>query len=222
MHLMRSLALITLLGLSASCQPAERPAPTLDVIFAVESDPGVRLAGARVLVDGKPVGETDFAGVVKAKVSGQAGQQLTVEHDCPDDHVAPSEAKLLRLRNFERVGDPGAGSLEVTLRCPPSERLAVFIMRAKNGANLPVLLDGQSVGKTNASGVAHFSTSAIPGTDFVVELDTGNHPHLSPQRPTHLVTLPDADEIFVLTQSFDVPKGARRRAPRRKKITKIE
>jgi hypothetical protein len=37
-----------------------------------------------------------------------------------------------------------------------------------------------------------------------------------------MVTLPDADEIFVINQAFDVEKEARRRRRRRTRITKIE
>ena len=99
---------------------------------------------------------------------------------------------------------------------------AGIIVRAKKGANLPVLLDGQIVAQTNASGVAQFSTSAVPGTDFIVELDTRNQPKLRPQRPSHLMTLPDANEVFVVNQSFDVRKEPKRRGSRRSRITKIE
>lgn len=222
MSLMRTLILLVTVGVATSCQATPAPAPAIDMVFAVESDPGLRLGQARISVDGRVLGETDSKGLLRTKVYGRPGQQLRVEHDCPDGHDAPPEAKLLRLRSFEGLGEHDLGALEITLKCRPQQRLAVFIVRAKKGANLPVLLDGQIVAQTNASGVAQFSTSAVPGTDFIVELDTRNQPKLRPQRPSHLMTLPDANEVFVVNQSFDVRKEPKRRGSRRSRITKIE
>jgi len=214
--------LIVAAGVSASCRAPSAPAPAIDVVFAAESDPGVRLSQVRVAIDGQSAGETDSNGLVRTKIDGKHGQRFRVEHDCPHGHVTPSAPKFLRLRSFARVGEFQSEALRITLRCQPEERHAVFIVRAKDGANLPVLLNGQSVARTNTSGVAHFSTSAPPGTDFIVELDTGSRPQLSPQRPKHLRTLSDADEIFVVNQSFNVRKATRRLGRQRTRITKIE
>jgi hypothetical protein len=147
---------------------------------------------------------------------------LRIEHDCPDGHEAPSKPKILRLRRFEAFDGSEPDAMEITLRCEPTKRLAAFIVRAKNGPDLPVHLNGERVALTNGSGVAHFSTRGAPGTDYTVELDTREHPQLLPQLPTHLFTLPDADEVFVLNQSFDVKSEPRRRGHRRARITKIE
>jgi hypothetical protein len=128
----------------------------------------------------------------------------------------------MRLHSFDRVGESQSGALKVTLKCQPEKRLAVFIVRAKNGANLPVLLDRRSVAQTNHEGIAQFSTLAPPGTDFTIELDTASRPWLTPQHPTQLRTLPDADEIFIIDQSFDLRKAPPRRRRPRSRITKIE
>jgi len=214
--------LIVAAGVWVSCRPPSAAAPAIEVVFAAESDPGLRLSNVHVAIDGQSVGKTDSNGLVRTKIDGKDGQRFRVEHDCPRGHVAPSAPKFLTLRSFERVAEYQSGALRITLRCQPEERHAVFIVRARNGADLPVLLNGQSVARTNPAGVAHFSTSASPGTDFIVELDTRSRPQLSPQRPKHLRTLPDADEIFVVNQSFDLRKAPRRRGRQRTRITKIE
>lgn len=206
----------------ASCQPRSAPVPAIEVVFAVESDPGLRLGDVHVALEGETLGKTDSNGLLRAKVDGKPGQRFRVAHVCPAGHVAPSGPKFLRLRRFDGVGESQPEALKITLRCKPEKRLAVFIVRAKNGVDLPVLLNGQTVAQTNSSGVAQFSTSARPGTDFVVEIDTRSRPQLSPQRPTHLRMLPDADEIFVVHQSFEHPKAPRRRRRPRTRITKIE
>jgi hypothetical protein len=206
----------------AACEGSPNAASSFAVVFVVESDPGVRLNRAYVFADGKPMGETDSNGRVQAKIDGQLGQRLRIEHDCPDGHEAPSEPKILRLRRFEGIQASGPLAMEITLRCRPMKRLAAFVVRAKNGPELPVLLDGKSATRTNGSGVAHFSVWGVAGTEYMIELDTREHPRLLPRSPMHLFALPDADEIFVVNQSFDVEGESPRKRHRRTRITKIE
>jgi len=206
----------------ASCErppAAERP---FSVVFVVESDPGVRLPRTHVFVDGEPVGESNSDGWIDTKINGQLGQQLRISYECPDGHEAPSELKTLRLRKFEGVHRSQPHAMEITLRCRPLKRLAAFVVRASKGPDLPVLLDGERVARTNGWGVAHFSVRGAPGTEYTVELGTAEHPELLPRSPTHLFNLPDADEIFVINQVFNVEKKPRRRGRRRTRITKIE
>ncbi len=206
----------------ASCEGPPNAARPFAVVFAIESDPGVRLPRTHVFVDGKRVGESDAAGLLRTQIYGQPGQRRRIAHDCPEGHEAPPEPKILRLRKFEGIDSSGPLAMEITLRCRPMKRLAAVIVRAKNGSGLPVLLDGESVARTNGSGVAHFSVRGAAGTEYTVELDTGERPRLLPQFPTQLITLPDADEIFVVNQSFDVRKEPGHRGHRRARIIKIE
>lgn len=204
-----------------SCARPTSAERTFSIVFVIESDPGVRLRATPVFIDGDHVGESDSNGLVRATVRGESRRRLRIEHDCPDGHEAPSPRRTLRLREFEGLdGEPVA--MEITLRCEPTHRLAAFVIRAKNGADLPVLLNGEQVARTNGSGVAHFSVRALPGADYKVELDARERPSVLPGLPMRLFTQPDADEIFVINQSFEVKSDPRRRGPRRARITKIE
>lgn len=222
MSLRRRWLLIIAFGVWVACQSPSASPPAVEVVFAVQSDPGLPLSKVHVFVDGQAVGQTDANGLVRTNIDGKQVRRFKVEHDCPDGHLAPAAPKFVRLRSFDPVADTQSEALRITLKCQPEERQAVFIVRANNGADLPVLLNGQTVARTNPSGVAHFSASAPPGTDFIVELDTGSRPQLIPQRPKHWRTLPDADEIFVVNQSFELRKTPRRRGRQRTRITKIE
>ena len=206
----------------ASCETQPNSAQPFSVIFVVESDPGVRLRRTHVSIDGDPAGASDSNGLVRTQIYAVPGQRLSIQHDCPDWHEAPPEPKILRLRRFEGVEGSEPAPMQITLSCEPTERLAAFIVRAKTGPGLPVLLNGEPVARTNGSGVAHFSTRAAAGTDYTVELDTREHPQLLPQLPMRLFTLPDAHEIFVFNQSFEVKSESRRRSGHRTRITKIE
>ncbi len=216
---------VTVILTSAALASCERPTAIeqpFAVVFVVESDPGVRLPQTPIFVDGEPMGESNSDGRLDTQIYGRSGQQLRISHDCPHGHEAPPEPKTLRLRKFEGVDGAQAHAMEITLRCRPLKRLAAFVVRASNGPDLPILLDGERVARTSALGVAHFSTRGAPGTEYTVELETGERPRLLPRSPTHLVTLPDADEIFVINQAFSAERETRRRARRRPRITKIE
>ena len=217
----RTIVFLSAVALASCERPPEAERP-FAVVFVVESDPGVRIPRARVFIDGVPVGETDSNGRVDAQINGQSGQQLGISHDCPDGHDAPSERKAFRLRKFEGVDRSRPPTMEITLTCRPLKRLAAFVVRASDGPDLPILLDGELVARTNGSGVAHFSIRGAPGTEYIVELETRERPRLRPRSPTHLFTLPDADEIFVINQAFDPEKEPRRRGRRPTRITKIE
>ncbi|MGB8332653.1 MAG: hypothetical protein WCE62_21190 [Polyangiales bacterium] len=215
-------AIVLVATMLVSCGRAAGTARMFTVLFVAESDPGVRLAGVHVSADGKPMGKTDSDGRLRARIHSEPDQPVRIEHRCPDGHAEPAQPKVLRLRKFEGVSDSYLLPMEITLRCRPNKRLAVFVIRAKNGPDLPVLLDGESVTRTNPSGVAHLSAWGTAGTEYSIQLDTSEHPRLLPKSPTHQVTLPDAHEIFVVNQSFEVAKEPARRGRRRARIIRIE
>jgi hypothetical protein len=205
-----------------SCGEYPATARPFSLVFVVESDPGIRLEGVRIFANGTPMGETDSDGLVRARIRSRVGQPLRVEHDCPDGHEEPSRPKALRLWQFEGIDPSASRGMEITLRCRPTIRLAAFIVRAKNGPHLPVLLDGEKVTQTNASGIAHFSARAAAGTEYTIQLDTREQPRLRPKSPMHLFILPNADEIFVVNQTFDLENEPARPGRPRARIIKIE
>lgn len=222
MPLTRPYVLIAAAGVLASCHARFSPESAIEVVFEVASDRGLRLSNVPVELEGKALGNTNSNGVLRAKIDGKPGQRLRVECVCPPGHTEGAVPKFFRIRPLNGIGESQRGALKVTLRCKLEKRLAVFIVRANNGAGLPVLLNGHTVAHTNSEGVAQFSASAPPGTDFVVKLDTQGQPDLIPQHPTHLRMLSDADDIFVVHQSFDHQKVPLPRKRRRMRITKIE
>lgn len=222
MPLTRRSVVIVVVGTILSCSGSGGPEQLFPIAFVAESDPGVPLAQVEVLVDGASIGETLADGRLQTTISGPGGKRIRIEHRCPDGYNLPSNPKSFTLREFQSIEASPSTPMEITLKCPPQQRLAVFIVRATNGAGLPVLLDGAIVAKTNSSGVARFSTAGVPGTEYLVELDATGRPRLLPRRPKHLRTLPDANEIFVVNQAFDFRQERRPRRKERARINKIE
>lgn len=205
---------------SAGCEEAAPLPSGLGLAISVEADPGVYLSGIPVRVDGDPVGRSDSNGMLLVNLRGSPGRVIRFEYDCPEGHRAPARPQELRLRRYEhgKLTSP----IEVSLTCRPEARLAVFVVRATNGPNLPVSLNGEVAARTNGVGVAHFSKLAPAGTEFLIRLDAEEYPSLLPQNASHLVALSDSDEIFVIDQAFE--GGKKRAAARgaRRRILKIE
>ena len=206
---------------SFGCHEAASTPPSVPIVVSVEADPGVYLSGVPVRVDGELLGRSDSDGQLRTELRGHAGRLFRLEHDCPEGHKALQDTAELRLRRY--ADSRRAPPIEVKLTCRPEARLAVFVVRAANGPDLPVLLNGEVVARTNETGVAHFSELVPAGTEMLVQLDAREHPSLHPNTSSHLVTLPDFDELFLITRSFE-KTGKSGQAPRRARprIIKIE
>lgn len=220
--LARALSVILGAVSAASCSEPALGMQTAVLDFAVESDPGNPLAGVWIVADAQPIGRSDDAGSLQVTIARKLGTPVRIEHDCPDGYRDPIRPKIVRLRDYRSVGAASVPAIEIRLRCPPIDRTAVIIVRAQDGADLEVLLDNRHASRTNSEGVAHIWTTAPPGTELSVQLDTSARPRLMPRSPRRLLTMPDADEVFVISQHFERSPRPSVRRPQRRRIIKIE
>lgn len=207
--------LFVLLPLGA-CEE-ERPVPTHRVTFTARSD-DEPLAGVRIVADGRPLGETGEDGQLRVDLPGREGQAVAVSAQCPAGHRAPEQLPLLTLRTFRGL-DPAAAErgIEMSIACPPAERTAAVVIRTgDDGADLPILMGGREVARTDESGVAHLVMQLRPHTSFRLQIDTSEEENLRPQNPGATFSVPDDDEIFLYDQPFQVERPRRRWRPRRR------
>lgn len=212
-------SLALLLGASTACHDGSRTGRPVPLEIAVHADPGTPLAAVPIRVDGESVGVTGSDGTLRIPVVGEPGHVLRIAHDCPVNHRAPREAELLRIRRYDQ---DRSAPIEIKLECRPLTRIAVFVVRAKNGAHLPVRVNDELVATTNSFGVAHFSTRGRPGSEYLVELDASGDPTLLPHSVVTQFRLPDANELFVVTPSFQAADPLRKAHRRQRRIIKIE
>jgi len=191
----------------------ERPEPPFRVTFLAESD-GEPLAATRIIADGNVIGETGRRGLLRVDLRGREGQAVSVNAQCPEGFRPPAQLPLLTLRRFRGL-DPATAErgIEMTIECPPGERVAALVVRAGGQPDLPVLMRGREIGRTDASGAAHLVFRMRPNTSFRVQLDTSQREDLRPQNPGQTFAVPDNDEILVFDQPFEVQ--TKRRPPRR-------
>jgi hypothetical protein len=210
------LALLPVLG----CQEPETMTPRHAVTISVESTPGTPLPGVEFDVDGTVIGLSDQHGLIHTMLEGREGTTIDIHHTCPEGTTSESDTKSLALISFQSV-DPSANAsgLQMTVRCTPNERSIAFIINADGFANLPVLIDGDEVARTDESGLAHILMDSLPNRNFQVQIATADFDRLRPENPQRVFTLGLEPEIFVYTPGFTelppprVRRRRRRRAP---------
>ncbi len=193
---------------AAACRSA--PRTEFPVTFtAVADEP---LAGVEVrLQSGKPLGTTGADGVLRVVLAAREGTKVPFRVQCPEGYRPPREMPVLTLRQLTGADPRASGpSLDVSIQCPPAERVAALVVRA-NQPDLPVLAEGREVARTDRDGIAHALVSLPPNSTFRVVIDTSSNARLRPQNPATTLTLPDADEIFTIDQAL-VEEGPGREA----------
>jgi hypothetical protein len=189
-------------------QPA-RETVSLSVLFTAESDPGLPLAGVRVLVGGEDRGVTGEDGSLRTVIEDRDGARVAVAITCPDGHRPGRTTEDLVVRPFLTLS--GADDhLRYPLQCTPTARRVAVLVRADGRADLPVMIAGREVARTDAAGAAQLVLAMAPGSAFRVSLDTSADPRLRPAEPTRTFTVGDRDEIVVFDQVFEQQRASRR------------
>ncbi|MEM9068501.1 MAG: hypothetical protein AAGE52_08340 [Myxococcota bacterium] len=196
--------------------PQQSTVSSFTVTFATEADEGVPLSGVAVSANGANVGASDDDGLVQTMLRGPDGAEVQITYECPEGYHQPEGAKTLRLHHFQALDPTVQTGLHMNLGCVPLQRQAVFVVRTGK-ADLPVLLDGQEVARTNEAGVAHIIRTADANTDFRLKIDTTGNPRLRPQEPGMQFRLEGHDEVFTWDQSFEEERAPTRRRRRRRR-----
>ena len=214
---MRTLTYMTavaLLSLVFSGCAEGGPTPSYPFSFNAYAD-GQPLQGVQIIAAGDPLGTTDETGNLMVTLTGPEGAAVPLTVRCPDGYRSPAGQRPLRLQRFTAlVAGTEENAISRQIDCPPSERNAAVVVRASGFADLPVTIRGREVARTDASGVAHFSTPLAPNGQLRLIIDTSSRPELRPQNPESTIRMPDRDEIFMIDQVLELAEEPRRRRRR--------
>lgn len=184
---------------------------TIDV--RVRTDVGDAVPGATITLDALMRGVTDATGALRVELSGVVGQRVPVDVTCPDGYrprAAASEVVLRRANGSDSADSP---LLTLDAECLPERRRGVLVVHAVGAPSFPVLINGERIGATGASGITHIPLDLVPGTVLRVTLDTSSAPELRPVDPMQRFAIEDRDTVLVLDQAFvsPMPKRVARR-----------
>lgn len=191
------------------------PPPVFPVVIRVDSDPGVALAGAKVMRKDQLIGTTGPDGRVSVTFQGTEGDVLEVKVACPEGYETPKAPVPVPLRRLSE-NRPA----EYSTKCPPSFRKVVVVIRAENGPYVPVMYLNQMVARTDASGTATILANVKPAEQLEFMLKTSSDKAFErhvPVDPMVGYLVQPTDEVVVLSQDFKVkPRPAVYVAPKPK------
>jgi len=211
----RSLA-IALLAVMGACSGGSSDRAVFDLYFEARNDTGQPLAGVTISGNGKQLGVTGKDGVLHTWVRAKDGSNLRARAVCPEGYREPVQPAPMRLRRFRSIQRSDRGELRVSIECRASERLVALVVNTNKRSDLPVLMDGREIARTNAEGVAHIALRVAPNSTFQVALDTSAYASLRPKSPLGTFTVGDSDSLVVFDQDFAEEKKKKKRRRRKK------
>ncbi len=206
----------TVIGLTCALAACGEQAPRrFGMHLHAERATDMPLAGVHVWADGRDLGITNAAGRIVAELHGIEGTTVSLTIACPAGHRTDTPTRRVPLRSIEGA-NRALHPIEVDVRCEPELHRVALVVRAEapNLPSLPIEVDNQKVGQTDASGVAHVLFEARPGSTLRVKLATSSRPNLEPRDPVQTFQVGDEDAILLFAQAFSSP--APKRSPNRR------
>jgi hypothetical protein len=175
-------------------------------------------------VNGKQIGTTGSGGAIAFSLDAPSGKVLRIATECPAEYRSPDEEVPLRLRRIESIDSPQGGALHVATRCLPRRRKTAIVVRTPGFSDLPVLMHGAEVARTDDQGTAHILLALAPGSEVKLKVDTSSNPYLQPHSPSETLTVGDIDDVFVFNPDLVErrPKPKRRKAKAKRTIVKVK
>lgn len=201
--------LVSALPLLVACQRASEVVPArLDV--TVLDDTKQALADVSISVNGTAVGKTARDGSSTLHLAPSSAGHVRLAVECPEAYRAAS-ARTLTLTSGQQ--------LKLGFECRPKLRTLAVVVNAPHGEGLPVLADGEPIGRVAKDGTLHAVLRRAPEAELRLMLDTATVPLLHPQNPVEDLLVPDHDDIIVFDQPLAMriePKRAMARSARPK------
>jgi hypothetical protein len=203
-----------------ACASSKAPSLPYRVELRAVTADGMPLAGVELSLNDKGAGTTGADGRLLRNVAGAEGTALRVAAKCPAELEPPAELPVLRLARTKSIDAAKARPITAEVRCSPTHRDVVVVVKAERGPRLPVLIDGKAVATTDDDGTAHVLLRRPPLDGKVeVSLDTTSQASLKPVSPSRTYTLGVRDALVLFEQSFTVPAPkAPRTTPARRHI----
>ena len=197
--------LVSLSAGTGACGRSDQPVPlsSLALVLHATAPDGAVVSGLRAWADGRELGNTRGDGSLDATVSGREGQRVMLSFACPLGHRTLDAQRELWLRRARPIAKRPA-AIALSVRCQPIERVAALVVRARGSrsAGLPVLAQGEVIGRTSSDGTAHLLIATRARSALRVTIDTSAVPALRPANPVQTFELLDADRLLLFEQRF--------------------
>jgi hypothetical protein len=186
---------------------------------------------APVLLDGKPVGYTDRAGLFEAVINERQGTEIELSVGTMDDYLVPRDAlktETLKLaKTLEGDRQPISVEIHTVVRSARQDYLVWLdidcgehLDKAKC-QDLPVMYNGKEVARTDDVGKAHFAFTEVPSETVTISLDTPTYEPsadddeddtfvMKPADPSYDIELGLETEVLQISETFTDPIAAQK------------
>jgi hypothetical protein len=210
-----SLALLPIALVACGHRPTNEQ--RFEVAFQVRTDDGNALAGATFHTENQTLGTTGDSGSLNVRLKGAEGQIMPIALSCPKEYASPEVLPALRLTHSRPVQSAATQPISYEATCTRKMREVVLVVRANNGADIPVEITGKLASATDADGNAHVLLRVNRDvSSLAVSLDTSAQPKLKPQSPSRVFKLSGKDSVLFYEQSFatSIPKAQAHKSSR--------
>lgn len=203
----------------AGCSQAEPDAIEFNLDVSAVDDRARGIPGIEVRIGDTRIGETSDSGHLGARVRAYDGQSFEFHAQCPDGFSSSEIPEKVVFRDTQGLEGKNSQRMNFEIRCTRRERVVAVLVHADGQSDMPVLVDGQPSGKTDAMGFAHLRLDLQPHTQFEISLDSSRSPELLPASPRQLMVVGEQDSLFIFEPSFvkAPPPPQKKRRKRRKK-----
>lgn len=188
-----------------ACADADAKAFNYPVLVRAVDDGNNPLANVTLSAGRQSFGVTDATGQRVLRLPGEEGERVDMAAVCPPGYEGPRERPTLLLKRTQDLSGTGTQPIEVTVTCDAKEHVELVALRTGQ-AGVPVLLRGQPVAMTSATGTAHVLVREPVGNSFQLTLDTAGKADLRPESPTRMFTVTQHDAFAVWDQPFELEK----------------
>ena len=220
---------VLLLGSLSGCgdEGKKGPPPTFEFPLEVSAtdETGEPVARAPVLLDGKVVGYTDRDGLFEGKVTERRKAEISLAVKAPDGYKLDGKAqKTAKLKLKKSVTGDGVTGIPVALQASMRSTTKDFLLwielqcdeetlDEKRCADVPVMIDGKEIARTNSEGIAHATITRTPSAKIDVKVDTPTYQGddedekwvMKPEDPNWSVELGTDSQVLVFENAFKDP-----------------
>ena len=219
---MNKITALLSIALACGCAKSEADKNLYDIDVEAIDDQGSFIAGIDVAIGETHLGTIASDGHLRARVSASDGQRFSFHAQCPDGYSSEAIPTEVVFRNSRGLAGKKSDRLHFRIECSRNERVIALLVHSAGHAGVPIRVDGETLGLTDANGLGHFRIDRKPGAQFEVSIDDTAFPSLVANNARQTIVLGAEDDLIIYDPEFVAPVVVEKKKRRRRKKRSAE